>query len=242
MKKILLFIAIASAAFSCSDDDSSKNPASEPVSLPSKITIHNEIDVKTVYNLTYDAKRRIQNLTRSSDGVNVDAELIYSYNDKDMIEGCDFVMGNTTMRLTFGYNNSDMLQSLQLEDETFPIAYSSVTQLYTGASVAIKLNDNGDLSHVNSIDFMHSSDKKGVFNSVVGKNFQLNNLYIDIVGAQQLFLFFGSRSAIENTISAAAESNYDYTTTYDEAGYPSHIEIRSQNALVYDAKIEYTNQ
>ncbi len=230
MKKIFLIFAIASAAISCSDDDNNKTPEPPAMLLTHFTTTSETNGFNLNYMLTYDEQQRLQQFIKTGD---VSATLIYHYNDANMVSRIDVVEINNEYQIVFAYDSQNHLTSFTKQGVTTAVVYDTASRTYTIGGIELQLNEAGDILSTNVLKFTYAG--LGTFASVNGPNIKLINNLVD-----GMFIFVGSRNAIESIKDYEGNDVYEITNTLNESGYPSKVVIDSQiDDIMITAELEY---
>jgi|SRR6218665_86709 len=230
MKKILLIAAIALATISCSDDDNNKT-AGPPAMVMTHFTTTSETNgFNLEYTLTYDEQHRLQKILKTGD---VPATLTYHYNDNNTVSSLDVLEGVNEREIVFIYDAQSHMTSFEIDGVATAVVYDAASRTYTINTIQLQLNEIGDVLSTNVLKFGYVG--LGSFASVNGANIQLvNNL------ADGMFIFVGSRSAVESIKDYEGNKVYEITNTLDESGYPSKVVVDSQlDDIIITAELKY---
>ena len=233
MKKIFLLLAAAFATVSCSDDDNNKTAGPPPMLLTHFTTSSETNGFNLDYTLTYDEQHRLKKTVKTGDS---NVTMTFYYNDANVVTNIDVLDGANEREITFTYDAQNHMTSFKMDDaQPTAVVYNAATQTYTINTIELQLNDAGDVLSTNALKFGYAGI--GSFASVNGPNIQLINNLTD-----GMYIFVGSRSAIESIKDYEGNDIYTIINTFNESGYPSKVVIdaRPLNLLVITAELEYS--
>lgn len=231
MKKALLFLMMAVAAISCSDDGDSPSNAKL---LKRMVTSGFGSNYDRIYLFDYDDANRIASVTCSASTAR---SYTFTY-DGDLIDTMTATIGASTSNYTFTYNAQDRLTSFTIGNTNVPVNYDEVAGVYSFSYInfnpVFSLNAAGDLAMYDGRTYSYDTTKNGAIKNVQAA-YAIAGLLTD-----DIWLYVMTRRPM-NAMVIPNGASREFESTFTD-GMLQELIITEENQEFLSAVYEYDDQ